>query len=746
MDLKALAEANRRGLLSGEMKETFDEAQRRGLVPGGDSVVDFTQPKAQVRKQIQDLPKRQRKAAFKQWAQQRVSSERKKSADTTLGTLSDAARNLARGTPVGSFLDEGLAALRSGSVSGEAYDEAVALERARNAAVDKESTKLGSLPVIGDVTVGGLTKLAGAVASAPFTPVLRAAQGAAFLPRAAAYGTTGALYGGLYGAGEGDNVSNRVVNAAIGAGAGAGVGVGGAAIASTVGPAVQHVRNRFGRGAVPPELQNMHPQAVRRVSESVRQDGISPKRLRMAAVPNEQTGTVTALGDRGMIADLGHNPSALAAGIVKQQGSGSAIIHNAVRGRRAGAQTVLRNAADETLGAPVNTARAQQTAVKATRAAATPHYKDFYAGPKIPITKEFGQTLLAIEETTPAATRALAAMKRRKAPVNFDTGQNVNQYLDRLRRQLSSLSKKAYRSGDNELGSEYGSMAKSINDHIDSFVDTYAKARNAAGEGFQYTEGLAYGRGVLGKKINANQVEVDLEGMTPIGQMGAREGLRQDLRDVVVNSTTQYGEAPTAGLRQLIGTDAKRKVAMAAPAGRTRTGVSTITPIVTGRANPMPGQSAQVPARIAAPTMEPGQMARTVDQEAWFNRLYAKAIQGSKAAAEKNAQKLLPPQPGEVTGAELRGTSGIGLLADGTAKLFNLVRGGHLDKRNDRIVADMARMLVAQGADRRQIVEGLLKFGNYRGVSAQRREAINRVVEAVMQPAQVTAGRVGTQE
>ena len=155
---------------------------------------------------------------MKQRALDQVSAERK--ASPMMTAVDDTVRNLARGTGIGSFLDEANAATASilpEMLGGRPYDEALAYQRAKNELADKESTVVGKLPVIGDVTVGGLTKLAGGIASAPVTPMARVFQGATLAPRVGNAALTGAGYGALYGAGEGEGMADRATDAAMGA-------------------------------------------------------------------------------------------------------------------------------------------------------------------------------------------------------------------------------------------------------------------------------------------------------------------------------------------------------------------------------------------------------------------------------------------------------------------------------------------------------------------------------------------------
>jgi hypothetical protein len=149
---------------------------------------------------IDHLPEQHRARARDAYAGAVVEAER---AGGGVGqTVNDYVRRAASSVPgVGKWADEGNAMVAS--LLGGDYDLAHAYERAQDRAIDKtETTKLGTLPVVGDVTTGGLTKAAGTVGGAVAMPFARFMPGAGALPMAANVGGNAAVYGALDAAGD----------------------------------------------------------------------------------------------------------------------------------------------------------------------------------------------------------------------------------------------------------------------------------------------------------------------------------------------------------------------------------------------------------------------------------------------------------------------------------------------------------------------------------------------------------------
>lgn len=154
---------------------------------------------------IDKLPEDQRNRARDRYADLVVGGEREKGGVGQL--VDDYVRRAASSVPgVGAWADEGNAWLTS--LFGGDYDMAHAYQRAKDRAIDAtETTKLGSIPIIGDVTTGGLTKAAGVVAGAAAMPFARVLPGAGAAPTAINVAGNAAAYGALDRAGNADEGS-----------------------------------------------------------------------------------------------------------------------------------------------------------------------------------------------------------------------------------------------------------------------------------------------------------------------------------------------------------------------------------------------------------------------------------------------------------------------------------------------------------------------------------------------------------
>lgn len=179
--------------------------------------IDFKQPEEHVREQIGMLPEGERETALRMWADDYVKDER---ADGGVGQrIGDTINRVSRSVPgVGTWIDElnaGTAAIQHNlGVGGAPYEEAKAYQEAKDRAIDATETQtVGTLPLIGDVTTGGLEKAAGTVAGALAMPMARLMPGATALPTAVNVGGNAAAVGAVQGAGEGDGVAERAENA-----------------------------------------------------------------------------------------------------------------------------------------------------------------------------------------------------------------------------------------------------------------------------------------------------------------------------------------------------------------------------------------------------------------------------------------------------------------------------------------------------------------------------------------------------
>lgn len=671
--------------------------------------IDFSQDKAAVRKQIAKLPKGQRKAAMKQWADVFVAKERKENKGF-VQDATDVVRNLTRGTVVGSFLDEANAL--TASATGQApYEEALAYQRAQDRAIDKDSTKLGTLPVIGDVTAGGVTKLAGGILSAPATPMINAMRGAALAPRIANGALTGGLYGLIYGAGAGEGAENRLMTGGLGLAAGV---VGGGAIpiaAEGVGRAVNAVRSA---APTPQALRSYHPGAVKRVQRSFNDDLDTASGMSREATPvngwtlqspgADRRYAVRAgnLGDEGMLADMGPNMQNQAGAIASMPGAGQTKISGILRSRADGSQGRINQSVDAALGPRRNLVAAEEVTIQAARKNAAPLYDQFY-NTAIEMTPRLAGMLRRAD--------AAGAMKRvakliKIEGISPDQLANNGRLIDLVKRAVDDMASSAQRTGENNLHRIYSGLSRAIRKEVDTALSPsdptksiWAQARRAAGEGKQFSEGLEAGQAAFAKNLSPDQMKADLGGATPVGQTAYKMGARGQIGEVTGNAATKFGENASAKGRTLLGSEnARRKINM-----------------------------------LTDDPSKSRDLVRRLDAEASFDATYQNVLQNSKTASRQAAQKEFPaPSDGAGAANEVGKKTFTGLTMEAGYRALNGLLMGALNERRISIARDAADMLLQRGVNREKIAQALLKRARAQNVSGERMRAVNNLVEHIL--------------
>jgi len=608
----------------------------------------------------------------------------------------DVGRNLVRGTPIGSFLDEGLAGARA--LAGGDYEEEVALERARNDAADAAGTKLGSLPIIGDVTTAGVTKLAGGLASAPLAPMARVFQGAAMLPRMGNAALTGMGYGALYGAGEGEG-ADRATNAAIGGTVGAVVGGVTPPVAQGVGNAVAGIRN-MGQKA-PVMLQNYSPGAIDRVARAATDDGVIA-----GANPSYQQ-QAQQIGPEGMLADMGANLRGQVGAIANAPGRGQTRVVEALTARRDGAPGRITQEMDTALGPAANVPRTVEALRKQANQTAEPFYNQFYSTPIKP-TPALEATLRKVPQ--PAWTRAqqLAEMEGIDLAQVINTGRG----LDLIKRGVDDIARDAgLRTNVYRLASNIAGDRRNVTDRIlspnDPRMSSWAQARRAAGDGLQFEEAAEMGQGAFRKSLTPDQMDMDVSRMNPLQTEAYRVGARDAARTTMGNAGTAFGPNGDTEARRVLQTDF----------------------------------GAEKVRRIATSPQAADRLAQRLDTETTFAKTQEGALANSVTSRRSAAQKEFPqPTDRAESAARVGSRSMSGVAMEGVYRLGNLLTAGALDARRARIADDAAQMLVAQGVSRDAIAQGLRQFVSRNRLTKDRAASVSRMIERLERsaaPAQV---------
>jgi hypothetical protein len=681
--------------------------------------IDFTNPIEDVRKTIGSLPVDKQEGALKDWARTFVENERKDGGVSQ--TVSDAVRNVARGTPVGSWLDEANAATSAGlhnltgGAVGAPYDETVAYQRATDDAIDKSSTKLGTLPLIGDVTAAGVQKVVGGVASAAATPVAQVMRGAGMLPQIVNNGVTGLGLGSLYGAGEGETTKERAVNAGKGAAIGTTLGAVAPVVARGVGNAVGYVGDLV-RG-VPNAVRGYSKPAVDRVSRAVRDDELPQTYARHRA----------ELGPEGMIADMGDNLGSQASAIAMTPGRGMRTVREGLNDRHEGAAGRIRADVDANLGPAANIPETVAATEAYYRQQAAPFRQAFETSP-VPFTHALEANLQHVVERHPNILRdamGLAADARfaglRTAPPNFFARQQPDGtwIIDRvpsatewdfIKRSFDNMAQSASASRtDRTL---YGNAARRIRDAVDEAISPgnpadspWARARALEGENFRINDAVEAGAGAFKKGLTPDQMAAEMHGvgqparggMTPPELAGYRLGAREDVRNIMGNASTQWGENAATAARSKLGSDhAQEKLG-----------------------------------HIVGPQAADDLIAR-LEAETTFAKTRQHVTQNSLTALRREAQQEFPNAAGPDRASNLGNKSLYGHIVEGTYRIANALLGGALNERRARIAVDAAEMLVAQGARRDDIARALIQYAQGNALSQARRDLITRLARTIM--------------
>jgi len=706
---------------------------------------DLNRPETAIRADLEKMdPKSQRKT-MTAWADKRAAEDK-----FAPGSLLS---NVVRGTPIGSWIDEIEGGLQQGlhSVSGGRigmpYQEAKDLAEARFRKVDKESTKLGSLPIIGDVTAGGVQKLLGGVMSTPLRTV-GLFPGQNLVSQMVNAAVTGGLYGGLYGAGEGETAQDRALNAGMGVGIGMGLGAAMPPVARGLGNAFEYVTNR--NQGLPAQLQGYDPGAVRRVHESFVADdaanvisgGDRARQMQAvnAARARGQGGMEFAeerirmktpeLGEEGMLIDYGQNLMRDGDNLFNRPGETARIGGQALQDRANLRPSRIAQEANATIGPAVADDITAQAAVDRGNAAATPFYEQFRA-----VRIEPTNQLVNILQRVPQSAYAKAVELASAQGVNLRTHRTRGLdglMLDYIKRGVDQIAREAPRGSD--LARVYGNLARDLRSEVDGIliqrgaiardaqgrpitpngrdpISVWEHARNLSGQGKDIREAIELGNNAFKDSVSANQLAQEMRGMTVPEREGLQQGMRNNVRTMQVTSTRD-GQV----LNPFAKYENRRKLEMALPDSATAN-------------SPL---SQQERAR---------QYLNRMDAEAKMMAT-ERAIRDQSATAPRIASRERYPMPagsGDQVLGSVRQSTLTGLALDAVYRIGNALARGMLNERRTRVATDAARMLFAQGATSDEIVQGLIQYGQTQNMNmAQRRlfeASVRRFVNSLRVPA-----------
>jgi len=636
---------------------------------------------------LKKLPAAQRKKAYADLGM-RLAKERRAEQPEWRRGVNDFSRNLIRGMPGGSFLDEYIA---GSGANDTPYEIEQATQKALNKISEDESTSYGELPYIGEVKQSGVNKLLGAAVTAPLAPVVR---GAGMIGSAA---LTGLGYGALQGAGE-DEGFGRVGNALIGGGVGGVTGGLFSVGAGLAGRAVGAARNRQ------PQVLNQYDRgAVQRVGNAVnvadRQGNITDRAIRV--------------GERGTLADLGEAPSqyanALANKFDRVSDEAGTIIRDTIRRRDRQSGQIVDDAADAALGRYRPAKQTARQTRQAANRAARPYYQAYenvtmdlgnLRRPINDVINFFGETNEGIAKSFREAAYKGGASARSIG--------NAGVVLDRMKRRLDGMEGVARKSGDNDQVRRIGELRTNLVEAIDDQLDSrfgfsvYREARRRSARGQQFAEGVKEGRkDVMGAK-SADDFAEDTRRATASQRAGQRLGARAQIQELTERVKDAYARQDIKKGRKLI-------TELSAPATRRKI------------------------RQIATSAENADDLAAAVTAEGEMMALRQLILGNSKTAATQSAQEAFPGEfVGEVARAPMSTYQEARVAA---LRLINYATAGAINRRRQRIATDAARMLMAQGADRDMLVTALRQRASGQNATRETVAAAQNIIRNLMAPA-----------
>lgn len=468
------------------------------------------------------------------------------------------------------------------------------------------------------------------------------------------------------------------------AGAVAGFSAAGPVLGKIAGNVAGALKERF--APLSPELSGMSRKAIGRVEEGMAADG--------NLTPQSYAAARQSLGDEAMLGDMGRTLQTDTARLGRIPVSSDPVI-NALERRQFAAGDRIKADLDANLGAERNLPQYMDAQQKAYRAQAKPFYDQFYQAPiltsqrlleimsRVPRSAISGAEKLARADGIKQKFRLLQSEDAMSALTGAKktTAQRVVQGVeyDYLKRAIDDLAKDAAPGSNAQR--IYGNLARDLRGEVDSILSPsdptlspWAKARSIAGEGLEGKEAVEVGAGMFSKKKDPHIVANELSGMSAFGKDMAREGGRNDLRQVMGRAGSNFSSKADTGARRVLNNDFGREniEQIAGP-----TGAANIT--------------------------------RRIDAENHMAQLYDMA-KGNSITSTMEASKVRWPTPTENRFASDAGKKGpVGIATETVFKIADMMLGGQLRKAEAKAALDGANILTAQGKKADKIVESLFR-------------------------------------
>lgn len=362
------------------------------------------------------------------------------------------------------------------------------------------------------VAFGG-GELAGGVGTAlvPMGAMIKSAQGATALTKAAIGSGTGAVGGFAGGFADGrDGFQNRINNAFLPAAMGAGLGV----VAPTVGRWAQKAMNAIKGRKLNTGIDRASQKILLRELED------SP------TSPAEMLARTQSLGDEAMVMDAMPNFQRQGEMIANSPSSGKAKIVDALMKRDQAASGRINTAIDDTFGPRFNVPDRIDEINAARNAKLKPLYDEAYSD-IIPQTDDIASLL-----QTPSGSKALKEAQNlaKDKGFNLDPENITVQGGDMIKRSFDDM---IYSARDTP---NKASAMRGLNDEMKDILDTaspaFAEARRVGKQQFDVRDAFEQGREVFNKKNHPDFLARDIEKMDPEAIELLRQGARSSIDDV----------------------------------------------------------------------------------------------------------------------------------------------------------------------------------------------------------------------
>ena len=434
------------------------------------------------------------------------------------------------------------------SDKGQAYEEALDYQRARDRVFDrlhpKEST---ALQVAGGVASGL------AAAPAALSTVGNMSRGGAVLTGGAAGAGVGGVEGYLGGEG---GVDERLKSAGTGALVGGAVGAAAPLAIEGVQKGTRAVVDRLVQNDTLKRRGVSRP-AADVVTRALDQDG---------ALSGQGAANIRAGGPGAMIADAGPAAQGLLDTTIQRGGAGANAAREAIDARARDAARGVSGALDNALGRPVGTETAERAIRRGSAPARAAAYNAAYSKPvdyAHPLGMEIEELLQRVPKSAFDEANRLMKVRGEKSAqilasvaddggISFKSLPDVRQ-LDYITRALREVADQA--DGQGKLGGQtaYGNavreLADELRDRVKTLVPEYGRALETAAEPIAARNALRFGEDILSKAVPRDEAARTIARMSGPEREALKQGIRSHIDEALANVRRTITD-PNVDIRQ----------------------------------------------------------------------------------------------------------------------------------------------------------------------------------------------------